>query len=162
MDGYLSLREAAEKWGRVGAADQSILHPGPYSRRAQIREILGHPSARPEAGGPPPDQEQGPGPACPPAGGSAGRPDADAFDEYPLCTRQMSGRCRGHRGRAPAGHRAGGISLFQRPAGGGGGRGGSLSGQPRPGGPGCRPACSTPMPICPWGRSAGQSLPWGS
>ena len=86
----------------------AVLYRRPHSRCAEIRELLGHPSRRGKAPGPP---------FCPKAGEapclqSFGQCLPDAPDEHPLPAGHVHGRGTGHGGRPPAGHRYGGAEYY--------------------------------------------------
>lgn len=100
-----------------------------HSRRAEVREVLGHPRRRGKAPG---------RPTCPKAGGDRGRRcsgphQPHAPDEHPLPAGNVRDRGTGHGGRTPAGHRLGEVLLFYRPAGQSGAGGGGPHHQPGPG-----------------------------
>ena len=120
----LTVLETARKWDLSPPDGAAPLHRRSHSRRAEAREVLGHPRRRGKAPG---------RPTCPKAGGDRGRRCSgphrpQAPDEHPLPAGNVRGRGTGHGGRPPAGHRLGGILLLHRPAGQSGAGGGGVCG----------------------------------
>ena len=120
----LTVLETARKWDLSPLDGAAPLHRRSHSRRAEVREVLGHPRRRGKAPG---------RLTCPKAGGDRGRRCSGphrphAPDEHPLPAGNVRGRGTGHGGRPPAGHRLGGILLLHRPAGQSGAGGGGVCG----------------------------------
>ena len=108
----------------------AAVHPGADSRRAEVRKILGHPCRCGKARRPAPDTAAGNSRSDTVISRRApGQRYAHAFDEYPLPSGTLSGSGGGYGGGSPAGHRSGGIPLFQRSAGTDGAGNGALSHQ---------------------------------
>ena len=149
--------------GRVGTENQSILHRGAHTRRAENRESLGHSRRRPEARRPAPGAAAGKKRSGKNRFRRTDRPDQpDAPDEYGLCAGEVPGNGGGHGSRPAPGHRHGGVPLFHRPPGGSGERGGSLPHKPRHGGAAVRlPALCLCKPF-PETDSAGRVCPGGA
>ena len=134
------------------------LHRRSHTRRAEVREVLGHPRRRGKAPG---------RPVCPQTGGDrrcSGARCTDASDEHPLPAGNVRGCGTGHGSRPPAGHCLGGVLLLHQPAGESGAGGGGLPHQPGPGGAAVRlpdlrlcqslPQTDPARPVCPE-RNAG-------
>ena len=152
--------------GRIRAPGSEAVHRGPHPRGPEIQRLLGRPCGRREAGGSAAGQAQGGSPAGgaggpAPPGGPDRRANPHAPDEHPLCARPVPCRRGGHGGGAPAGHRPGGVPLFQRAPGGGGQGGEGLLYQPGSGDAAVRlPDFRLCQPV-PGGHPAGPFRPGG-